>query len=70
MFRVIIFFLILNFYNSVYASINDEIIVKLQQTNNLSFYFEQTIGEKSENGNCIIKYPKKFTVNIKIKIKK
>ena len=70
MFRVIIFFLILNFYNSVYASINDEIIVKLQQTNNLSFYFEQTIGEKSENGNCIINYPKKIYCEYKNQNKK
>ncbi len=29
-------------------------------TNNLSFDFIQTIDDKSENGKCIIKYPKKI----------
>ena len=60
MFRAIILFLMLNFYNAAQASINDKIILKLKQTNNLSFYFEQTIDKKKENGNCIIKYPKKI----------
>jgi outer membrane lipoprotein-sorting protein len=60
MFRILIFFFILNFYTFAQASIKDNIILKLEQTNNLSFYFKQTIGEKKENGNCIIKYPKKI----------
>jgi outer membrane lipoprotein-sorting protein len=70
MFRVIIFFLILNFYNTVDASVNDKIILKLKETNNLSFYFKQMINEKSENGNCIIKYPKKIFCEYKNKNKK
>ena len=70
MFRILLFFLILNFYNSVHASINNEIILKLKQTKNLSFYFKQTINEKSENGNCIIKYPKKIYCEYKNKNKK
>ena len=70
MFRVIIFFLILNFYNQAQASINDKIILKLTQTNNLSFYFEQSINEENENGNCIIKYPKKIYCEYKNKNKK
>jgi outer membrane lipoprotein-sorting protein len=60
MFKVLIIFLILNFYNQAQASIKDQIILKLEKTNNLSFYFKQTIDEKNENGNCIIKYPKKI----------
>ena len=70
MFRVIIFFLILNFYNQAQASINDKIILKLKQTNNLSFHFKQTINEKNENGNCIIKYPKKIYCEYKGQNKK
>ena len=60
MFRILIFFFILNFYTSAQASTKENIILKLEQTNNLSFYFKQTIDEKKENGNCIIKYPKKI----------
>ena len=60
MLRILIFFFILNFYTFCQASIKDNIILKLEQTNNLSFYFKQTIDEKKENGNCIIKYPKKI----------
>ena len=32
----------------------------MQLTNNLSFNFIQTIGDKNENGKCVIKYPKKI----------
>jgi len=32
----------------------------MQLTNNLSFNFIQTIDNKSENGKCVIKYPKKI----------
>jgi len=60
MFRILIFFFILNVLNSAQASIKEKIISKLQKTNNLSFNFKQTIDEKNENGNCIIKYPKKI----------
>ena len=70
MFRVIIFFLILNFYNPAQTSINDKIILKLKQTNNLSFYFKQSNNEKNENGNCIIKYPKKIYYEYKGQNKK
>jgi|TARA_B110000967_G_C18813239_1_gene524754 outer membrane lipoprotein-sorting protein len=70
MLKIIIFFLILNFYNQAQASINDKIILKLKQTNNLSFHFKQTINEKNENGNCIIKYPKKIYCEYKNQNKK
>ena len=58
--RFLIFLFLFNFYNLSQASINEEIILKLNQINNLSFSFKQTIDEKKESGNCIIKYPKKI----------
>jgi len=60
MFRILIFFFILSFNNFALSSVKQKIISKLDQTNNLSFYFKQTIDEKNENGNCTIKYPKKI----------
>ena len=32
----------------------------MKLTNNLSFNFIQTINDKSEDGKCIIEYPKKI----------
>ena len=60
MFRIFIIFFILNFYNPAFSSVKEKIISKMQLTNNLSFNFIQTIGNKKENGECIIKYPKKI----------
>ena len=60
MFRVLIIFFILNFYNPVFSSTKEKIISQMQLTNNLSFNFIQTIDNKNENGKCIIKYPKKI----------
>ena len=60
MFRVVAIFILLNLYNSALASIKEDIILKMQITNNLSFNFIQTINDKSENGKCILEYPKKI----------
>ena len=60
MLRILIVFFIINFFTSVQSTIKEKIISKLEQTNNLSFNFKQTIDDKNENGNCIIKYPKKI----------
>ena len=60
MFRVLIIFFILNFYNPVFSSTKERIISQMQLTNNLSFNFIQTIDNKNENGKCIIRYPKKI----------
>ena len=60
MFRVLIVFFILNFYNPVFSSIKEKIISQMQFTNNLSFDFIQTINNENENGRCIIKYPGKI----------
>ena len=60
MVRILIFFFILNIFNSAQASIKSEIILKLKKTNSLDFNFNQTIDKKNENGRCILKYPKKI----------
>ncbi|MDA7752566.1 outer-membrane lipoprotein carrier protein LolA [Candidatus Pelagibacter sp.] len=60
MFRIAVIFILLNFYNSALASIKEDIILKMQVTNNLSFNFIQTINDKSESGKCILEYPKKI----------
>ena len=60
MFRGLVIFIILNFYTPALTSMKKDIISKMQITNNLSFNFIQTIDEKSENGMCILEYPKKI----------
>ena len=60
MFRIVTIFILLNFYNPALASIKEDIISKMQITNNLSFNFIQTIDDKSESGKCILRYPKKI----------
>ena len=58
--KILIIFLLFNLLNTAHAALKDEIILNLEKTNNLSFDFKQTIGEKIEEGNCIIEYPKKI----------
>ena len=60
MFKVLIIFFILNFYNPAFSSKKENLISQMQLTNNLSFNFIQTINNKNENGKCIIRYPKKI----------
>ena len=60
MFRIICVFFIINFFNTAYSSIKENIISQMKLTNNLSFNFTQTINDKKENGKCVIKYPKKI----------
>ena len=60
MFKVLIIFFILNFYNPAFSSTKEKVISQMQLTNDLSFNFVQTINEKKESGKCIIKYPKKI----------
>jgi len=56
----LIFFFSLNIVAYSHASVKDKIINNLIKTENLTFEFKQTINEKSEEGNCIIEYPKKL----------
>ena len=44
----------------VLAAVKDNIIKNLQDINNVSFNFEQNINGKTENGRCVIEYPKKI----------
>ena len=54
----IIIFLILT--SNVYASIEENILGKFKNIENISFNFEQNINGKIENGNCTIEYPQKI----------
>ena len=56
-FLILIFFTLLS---NTQASNKEKIIENLQNTISLNFQFEQNINGKVENGNCIIKYPKKI----------
>jgi len=60
MLKVIIILLFFSFYLPVNSSPKDKIISQMKLTNNLSFNFKQTINDKSEDGKCIIEYPKKI----------
>ena len=57
---ILTFFFIFNLIKPLHASIEEKIINNLLKTDNLTFNFKQTIGEKTEEGNCTIKYPKKI----------
>ena len=52
------------------SEIKENIIQNLINTNNISFDFEQSINGKTENGNCIIQYPKKIYCDYNTKDKK
>ncbi len=60
--RIILFFFTIFFFiqTTAKASNKENIVKKLSTINNLSFNFIQTIGEKDEEGECVIKYPKKI----------
>ena len=57
---ILILFILNNLPQLAIASIQSKIINNLININNLSFSFKQTIGTKEEDGDCIIKYPKKI----------
>ena len=57
---ILTFFFLFSLIKPLYASIEDKIINNLIKTDNLTFSFKQTIGEKTEEGHCIIEYPKKI----------
>ena len=56
---ILLIIFILNTTN-LFASTKEKIILNFQKIQNISFKFKQTIGEKTEEGNCIIQYPKKI----------
>ena len=57
---VLLALLLINFSSNSYGSIKKEIISNFNKIENIIFNFKQTIDEKSEEGNCIIEYPKKI----------
>ena len=58
--NILIIYFLLHLISPVHAALKDQIISNLKKTENLTFNFKQTIGEKTEEGNCTIKYPKKI----------
>ena len=58
--KYIILILIFFYPLSVLASSKEQIKNKLRETDNMSFKFIQKIGKKTEQGKCIILYPKKI----------
>jgi outer membrane lipoprotein-sorting protein len=60
MLKIIIILLFFNFYIPANSSPKDRIISQMKIINNLSFNFKQTINDKSEDGKCIIEYPKRI----------
>ena len=58
--KIILIFFFLNLFNSSYGAAKVKIINNFKQTNSISFDFKQNIEDKTEEGNCIIKYPKKI----------
>ncbi len=58
--RYLIFFLFFLFCSKLYALPKNEIINKLEKTNNVYFEFIQKINDKVEKGECKLLYPKKI----------
>ena len=57
---LVFFFFLIIFFEPSESSEKENIINYLNKIDNLTFNFKQTIGEKTEKGNCTIKYPKKI----------
>ena len=57
---IIFCFVFLVKINNSFASTKNNIIQNFNEIVNLSFEFKQNIDEKTEEGNCIIEYPKKI----------
>ena len=59
--KILILLIIFNANITIlFASTKGNIILNLKKIQNISFEFKQTIGNKTEEGNCIIQYPKKI----------
>ena len=59
-FKVILFFIFILHFNNLEASIKKNIIKNFSEIKNLSFKFKQNINDKTQEGNCLIEYPKKI----------
>ena len=59
--KLLVKFIIILFYsNTLLANITDEIIKKLDETNNISFEFEQISNNENEKGECLLVFPGKL----------
>ena len=68
--NILSFFFIIFFNTFAFSSTKENIIKNLNNTDNLSFNFEQNINGKIETGKCVIEYPKKIFCNYNLKNKK
>ena len=66
MINKLIFLFLLFSITEASANIKEKIIQNLKATNNLTFNFEQNVNGKTENGECIISYPKKIFCKCRI----
>ena len=59
--KLLVKFIIILFYsNTLLANVADEIVRKLDETNNISFEFEQITNNQNENGKCLLVFPGKL----------
>lgn len=59
--KLLVKFIIILFYSStLLANITDEIIKKLDETNNITFEFEQISNNENEKGECLLVFPGKL----------
>ena len=59
--KLLVKFIIILFYSStLLANITDEIIKKLDETNNITFEFEQISNNENEKGKCLLVFPGKL----------
>ena len=69
--KLLILFIIFNLIpTNLFASPKENIILNFKKVENISFKFKQTINEKTEEGECIIQYPKKINCKYQNKRKK
>ena len=54
------FIIILLYSNTLLANVTDEIVKKLDETDNISFEFEQITNNQNESGKCLLVFPGKL----------
>lgn len=67
---LITFIIFFNFLLNVSADEKKNIIANLSKIDNLTFNFEQTTNEKTEIGNCVVKFNNKLKCNYDDKLQK
>ena len=69
--KILILLIIFNINITVlFASTKENIILNFKKIENITFKFKQTINEKTEEGHCVIEYPKKINCKYNNKKKK